>query len=90
MGQLKIVLDLMHLKKNRTYASIYQKLFLEIRDRYRDYIPVYTDGSRGGNSAACATFFPSNTILSMRLPDLVPIFTTEIWAIWKILLHPNK
>ena len=38
----KIVLDLVHLKKDRTDASIYQQLFMEIRDRYRDYIPVYT------------------------------------------------
>ena len=30
-------------------SSIYQQLFMEIRDRYRDYIPVYTDGSRDGN-----------------------------------------
>ena len=28
---------------------------MEIRDRYRDHIPVYTDGSRDGNSVACAT-----------------------------------
>ena len=42
----KIVLDLVHLKKDRTDASIYQQLFMEIQDRYRDHIPVYTDGSR--------------------------------------------
>ena len=77
----KIVLDLVHLKKDRTDASIYQQLFLEIRDKYRDYIPVYTDGSRDGNSVACATVFPSDTELSMRLPDSASIFTAEIWAI---------
>ena len=48
--QPKIVLDLVHLKKDRTYASVYQQLFMEIRDRYRDHIPVYTDGSRDGPS----------------------------------------
>ena len=77
----KIVLDLVHLKKDRTDASIYQQLFLEIRDKYRDYIPIYTDGSRDGNSVACATVFPSDTELSMRLPDSASIFTAEIWAI---------
>ena len=46
----KIVLELVHLKKEQTDASIYQQLFMEIRDRYRDYIPVYTDGSRDGNA----------------------------------------
>ena len=81
----KIVLDLVHLKKDRTDASIYQQLFMEIRDRYRDYIPVYTDGSRDGNAVACATVFPSNTLISMRLPDSASVFTAEVWAIIKAL-----
>ena len=81
----KIMLDLVHLKKDRTDASIYQQPFLEIRDRYRDYIPVYTDGSRDGNSVAYATVSPSDTEFSMRLPDSASIFTAEIWAIIKAL-----
>ena len=81
----KIVLDLVHLKKDRTDASVYQQLFMEIRDRYREHIPVYTDGSRDGHSVACATGFPSNTVIYMRLPDSASIFTAEIWAIIKAL-----
>ena len=81
----KIVLDLVHLKKDRTDASIYQQLFMQIRDRYRDYIPVYTDGSRDGNSVACATVFPSDSTFSMRLSDSASIFTAEIWALIKSL-----
>ena len=81
----KIVLDLVHLKKDRIDASIYQQLFMEIRDRYRDYIPVYTDGSRDGNSVACATVFPLNTVISIRLPDSASVFTAEVWAIIKAL-----
>ena len=81
----KIVLDLVHLKKDRPDASMYQQHFLEIRDRYRDYIPVYTDGSRDGNYVGCATVFPSDTEASMRLPDSASIFTVEIWAIIKAL-----
>ena len=59
--------------------------FMEIRDRYRDYIPVYTDGSRDGNAVACATVCPSNTEISMRLPDSASVFTAEVWAIIKAL-----
>ena len=81
----KIVLDLVHLKKDRTDTSIHQQRFMEIRDRYRDYIPVYTDGSRDGNAVACATVFPSNTVISMRLPDSASVFTAEVWAIIKAL-----
>ena len=58
---------------------------MEIWDRYRDYIPVYIDGSRDGNYVACATVFPSNTVISMKLPDSASIFTAEIWAIIKAL-----
>ena len=65
------MLDLVHLKKYRTDASIYQQLFLEIRDKYRAYISVYTYVSRDGHYVACA----------MRLPDSASIFTAEIWAI---------
>ena len=56
---------------------------MEIRDRYRDYISVYTDGSRDGNYVACAAIFPSNTVISMRLPDSASVFTAEMWTIIK-------
>ena len=81
----KIVLDLVHLKKDRIYASIYQQLFMEIRDMYRDHIPVYTDGSRDGEYVACAIVFPSDTVISMRIPDSASIFMAEVWAIVKAL-----
>ena len=58
---------------------------MEIRDKYRGYIPVYADGSRDRNSVTRATVFPSNTIMSMRLADSASICITEIWAIIKDL-----
>ena len=60
-------------------------MFIRYRDRYRDYIPVYTDGSRDKNVVACVTVFPSNTVISMRLPDSASVLTAEIWAIIKAL-----
>ena len=60
-------------EENRTYASVYQQLFMEIRDRYLDYIPVYTDGSRGGNYVACATVVLPDTVISMRVSDSASI-----------------
>ena len=56
---------------------------MEIRDRYRDYITVYTECSRDGIYVACATMVPSNTVISMRLSDA--IFTAEVWVIIKVL-----
>ena len=46
---------------------------------------VYTDGSRDGNAVACATVFPSNTVISIRLPNSASVFTAEVWAIIKAL-----
>ena len=34
---------------------------------------------------ACATVFPSNTVISMRLPDSASIYSGEIWAVIKAL-----
>ena len=77
------MLDLVHVMKDRTDASVYKQLFMAIRERYRDYIPVYTGTSRDGSSVACV--FPSDTVIFMRLPDSASIVTAEIWAIVKIL-----
>ena len=30
-------------------------------------------------------FFPSNTVISMRLPDSASVFTGEVWAVIKAL-----
>ena len=79
------MLDLVHLKKERRDASVYQQLFMEIRDRYRDCIPVYTDGSRDGNFVACVTVLPSDTVISMQLPYSASIFTAKVWTVVKVL-----
>ena len=34
---------------------------------------------------SCATVFPSNTVISMRLPDSASVFTAEVWEIIKAL-----
>ena len=34
---------------------------------------------------ACATVFPSNTVISIRLPDSASVVNAELWAIIKAL-----
>ena len=58
---------------------------MELRDRYHDYVPVYTEGSWNGNYVVSATVFLSDTVISKRLPDSVSIFTAGIWAVIKAL-----
>ena len=69
------MLDLVHLREDSTHASIYQQLLMELRGKCRDYIPVYTDGSRDGSSVAYATVFPSDTVISMTLSNAPSIFS---------------
>ena len=46
---------------------------------------IYTNGSRDGYSVAFSTVIPSDTVISMRLPDSASIFTAEVWAVIKTL-----
>ena len=64
---------------------------MEIRDRYRDYIPVYTDGSRDGNDVACASFSIKHRDCLTRHPYLLLKFGQLLkpWSKLKSLLHPN-
>ena len=64
---------------DRTDTSVYQRLFME-----------NWNGSRGGNSAACAILFPSDTVISSRQPNSASIFTAEIWAFIKALEQIKK
>ena len=57
---------------------------MEIRDKYRDYILIYSDRTPDGNSVACATDF-NRTQVSMRFPDSASIFTDEVWTVIKAL-----
>ena len=74
------MLDLVHLKKDRTDTSVYQ--VIHGNTRYYDHIPVY--GSLMG-IMWLVLVFPSDTVISMRLPDSGSIFTAEVWAIIKAL-----
>ena len=72
-------MDLVPLNRDSTDSSVYKQLFMAIRDIYRDYIPVYTDGSLDEDSVACITVFPSDTVISMRLPDSpASVFIVEV------------
>ena len=74
----------MFLKKDQTDACIYKQFFVDIPDKYGDYIPIYTDRTRDRNDVATVIFFPSNCI-SMRLLDTASVFSAEVLAIIKAL-----
>ena len=80
-------------QKDSTDASVYLQLFTEIRNGFRDYIPVDTDSSQDENSVACTTVVPPDTVVSTTLPIQHPylllILVNKALEQLKILLHLN-
>ena len=50
-----IIFDLNINKKSMTNPLFYQTKFLEIKSQYKDYISIYTDGSKQDNIVGCAS-----------------------------------
>ncbi|GBM11640.1 hypothetical protein AVEN_102757-1, partial [Araneus ventricosus] len=66
--------------KANTAPEVYQQLFADHRDIYHNFIPIFTDGSKGSLSTSFACVFINST-LSFQLHSSCSIFTAEIAAI---------
>ncbi|GBO43134.1 putative RNA-directed DNA polymerase from transposon X-element [Araneus ventricosus] len=66
-----------NLNKSNTADIIYQKIFIEHREHYNSFVPIYTDGSKSADQVSFAVVFP-NTIFSFRLhPSCSPLRGTS-------------
>ena len=75
-----IIFDLNINKKSMTNPLFYQTKFLEIKSQYKDYISIYTDGSKQDNKVGCASVHKQETA-KIRLPDYSSIFSAEAIAL---------
>ncbi|GBO22524.1 RNA-directed DNA polymerase from mobile element jockey [Araneus ventricosus] len=75
--------------KSNTADIIYQKIFIEHREHYNSFVPIYTDGSKSADQVSFAVVFP-NTIFSFRLHPSCSIFTAEITAVLYALEQISK
>ncbi|GBM81341.1 hypothetical protein AVEN_50801-1 [Araneus ventricosus] len=75
--------------KSNTADIIYQKIFIEHREQYNSFVPIYTDGSKSADQVSFAVVFP-NTIFSFRLHPSCSIFTAEITAVLYALEQISK
>ena len=66
--------------KDNTSPEIYRNKFFEFCDHYKDFSPLYTDGSRMENQVAAAVVYRSTT-KTTRLPNTASIFSAELYAI---------
>ena len=72
--------DLASDKKSVTNRTLFHARYNEIKEHYFSYKPIYTDGSKEGNSVAAAAVYGERS-LKCCLPDNSSIFSAEIKAI---------
>ncbi|GBN43431.1 hypothetical protein AVEN_119220-1 [Araneus ventricosus] len=70
--------------KSDTADIIYHRIFNEHRQKYNDFIPIYTDGSKLTDHVSFAVIFPDATF-SFKLHTICSVFTAEITAVLYML-----
>ena len=78
------------LLKNCTLPHIHRQYFLQIKDSYKDYTDIYTDGSKSDKGVG-AVVICQDTEIMLRLSNDCPIYTAEAQVIVQVLnLTKNK
>ena len=77
-------LTLSYAKKDQTDPSKYISLHNEVKDVFRDYDFIYTDGSVLDDKAAVAAVIDNYSSIE-RLPDKSSIFSAELYALYLAL-----
>ena len=75
---------LSYAKKDETNPSKYIGLHNEVKDVFRDYDFIYTDGSVSDDKAAAAAVIDNSSSIE-RLPDKSSIFSAELHALYLAL-----
>ena len=75
--------SLSKLKKDNTNQLIFQKEFLEMREKYSHCFEIYTDGSKQNKNVGAAAYFPKTPEepLKMRLAENSSVFSAELVGI---------
>ena len=89
MATLRCDLNLMQHPKFTILPEEFRQRALESLALYADYRPFCTDGSKSDEGAGCA-FVSLTTTRRFRLPDIVSVFTCELYAIYQALKHIRR
>ena len=79
-------LTLSYAKKDLTDPSKYISLHNEVKDVFRDYDFIHTDGSVSDDKAAAAAVIDNYSSIE-RLPDKSSIFSAELHALYLALIR---
>ena len=79
-----VILEMCKNKKNETNPCTFKNEYGALRDRYRDHIPIFTDGSKEGNKVGYAVHTEYGD-LTGALHGRASIFTAEARALTRAL-----
>ena len=82
IGKPRVNLDLTKTKKADTDPKIFKENLKIIENKYKDHVPIYTDGSKDNERVGYGVHTPSRN-LSGRLHPKASIFTAEATALLK-------
>ena len=68
-------------KKSETNPDVLNDDFRKLQTRYKDYLQIYSDGSKEDTTVGCANI-ADNHCNVQRIPDRSSIFTAEIKSSW--------
>ncbi|GBM30071.1 hypothetical protein AVEN_88283-1 [Araneus ventricosus] len=83
--QLDFIDDFLHFFKPSTSDNVFQQHFYDHRQRYSDYVPIYTEGSKSDNHVGSAGVFSDFTI-AQTLHPFCFVYTSELYSIYLGLL----
>ena len=79
-----VLFNLTWYEKSSTAPEIYRTYFYQLLNKYKEFCPIYTDGSKQQEKVACAFVTPYSTS-AVCLPDNASIYTAEAVAILRAL-----
>ena len=79
-----VILEMCKNKKNETNPCTFKNEYGALKDRYRDHIPIFTDGSKEGNKVGYAVHTEYGD-LTGALHGRASIFTAEARALTRAL-----
>lgn len=82
----QIMEETMYLSKKKINTRLIQSILLENKDKYPNYINIYTDGSKSANGTGCAIIVEEEEEeIITKLPTVFSVFSSEAYAILKAL-----
>ena len=90
--KIEVDLTLDKFKKDETNNLVYQQEFLDLKEKYRNFQEIYTDGSKKEEKTGAAIYCPSDPdkCCQIRLKDNTSVFNAELEGFLMALKTLNR